>query len=125
MAQELLLELHRRGIRLRLADDRLEVVAPAGSMTPQLRDDLREQRDELIVLLRRAEPAPEPDVLTADPAHRYDPFPLTDIQQAYVVGRHTAFELGGIFTPTTSRWTGGTNSPARSATRPWPGPVRR
>jgi len=100
MAQELLLELHRRGIRLRLADDRLEVVAPTGSLTPQLRDELREQRNELIALLRRADIAPEQPDLIPDPAHRYDSFPLTDIQQAYVVGRHSAFELGGIFTHT-------------------------
>lgn len=33
-----------------------------------------------------------------DPAHWHDPFPLTDVQQAYWVGRHGAFELGNVST---------------------------
>ncbi|MEV4739899.1 amino acid adenylation domain-containing protein [Streptomyces sp. NPDC049555] len=30
------------------------------------------------------------------PAERHEPFPLTDIQQAYVIGRHRGLELGGV-----------------------------
>ncbi|MFE9413670.1 amino acid adenylation domain-containing protein [Streptomyces sp. NPDC006704] len=30
------------------------------------------------------------------PEHRHEPFPLTDIQQAYLIGRHRGLELGGI-----------------------------
>jgi len=33
-----------------------------------------------------------------DSAHRHEPFPLTDIQQAYWLGRSQAFELGNIGT---------------------------
>ncbi|MCZ7415699.1 non-ribosomal peptide synthetase [Streptomyces sp. WMMC897] len=33
--------------------------------------------------------------LVANPAQRYEPFPLTEIQQAYLVGRSTAYDLGG------------------------------
>lgn len=44
-------------------------------------------------------PGPEevrlPD-LTPRPEHRHEPFPLTDIQQAYLIGRHKSLELGGI-----------------------------
>ncbi|MGB3206652.1 MAG: amino acid adenylation domain-containing protein, partial [Crinalium sp.] len=36
--------------------------------------------------------------ITPDLNQRYQPFPLTDIQQAYWVGRSTAFELGNIAT---------------------------
>ncbi|MEA5617544.1 amino acid adenylation domain-containing protein [Cronbergia sp. UHCC 0137] len=32
------------------------------------------------------------------PQERYQPFPLTDIQQAYFIGRNAAFELGNIAT---------------------------
>lgn len=34
--------------------------------------------------------------LVSDPDHRYDPFPLTDIQHAYWVGREGAIELGNV-----------------------------
>ncbi|MEU7046987.1 non-ribosomal peptide synthetase/type I polyketide synthase [Streptomyces eurythermus] len=36
--------------------------------------------------------------LVADPAGRHEPFPLTDLQQAYLVGRTDAFELGNVST---------------------------
>ncbi|MEM8603686.1 MAG: amino acid adenylation domain-containing protein, partial [Cyanobacteria bacterium P01_H01_bin.121] len=36
--------------------------------------------------------------LLPDPDSRYEPFPLTDIQQAYVLGRNQAFELGNVAT---------------------------
>lgn len=35
-------------------------------------------------------------VLQPDEAHRHEPFPLTDVQQAYWLGRREDFELGGI-----------------------------
>ncbi|AOP45366.1 hybrid non-ribosomal peptide synthetase/type I polyketide synthase [Streptomyces lydicus] len=34
----------------------------------------------------------------ADPAARHEPFPLTDLQHAYLVGRTDAFELGNVST---------------------------
>ncbi|MGH3899438.1 MAG: amino acid adenylation domain-containing protein [Pseudonocardiaceae bacterium] len=36
--------------------------------------------------------------LVPDPDSRYEPFPLTDLQQAYLVGRTDAFELGNVST---------------------------
>ncbi|HTE40724.1 MAG TPA: condensation domain-containing protein, partial [Steroidobacteraceae bacterium] len=33
--------------------------------------------------------------LLPDPAHRYEPFPLVEIQQAYAVGRTASFDFGG------------------------------
>lgn len=42
---------------------------------------------------------PAPTVkLVPDVARRYEPFPLTDIQQAYWIGRNEAFELGNVAT---------------------------
>ncbi|HWX41226.1 MAG TPA: condensation domain-containing protein, partial [Blastocatellia bacterium] len=38
-----------------------------------------------------------PDIVP-DIEHRYDPFPLTDVQQAYWVGRSAALELGNVAT---------------------------
>ena len=36
--------------------------------------------------------------IVADPAHQNDPFPLTDVQQAYWIGRSETFELGNVAT---------------------------
>jgi len=37
-----------------------------------------------------------PQVLVPDPARRHEPFPLTDIQEAYWLGRRALLELGGV-----------------------------
>ena len=96
MAQELLAELQRRGIRLRLADGRLEVLAPAGALTPDLRGQLASRRDELIALLGSTVTAQETAGITPAPQAWHEPFALTDIQHAYWVGRGSAVELGGV-----------------------------
>ncbi|WP_324188891.1 non-ribosomal peptide synthetase [Nocardia farcinica] len=49
--------------------------------------------DTAVEPLRRAARIP---AVTADPEHRLDPFPLTDIQVAYWLGRSADFDLGGI-----------------------------
>jgi amino acid adenylation domain-containing protein/non-ribosomal peptide synthase protein (TIGR01720 family) len=41
-------------------------------------------------------PAPSLAALVPDPAARQEPFPLTDVQQAYWIGRGGAFELGNV-----------------------------
>jgi yersiniabactin nonribosomal peptide synthetase len=34
--------------------------------------------------------------LTADPARRHEPFPATDVQRAYLLGRGDGYDLGGV-----------------------------
>ncbi|MBI2893045.1 MAG: amino acid adenylation domain-containing protein [Deltaproteobacteria bacterium] len=41
-------------------------------------------------------PVPGLPVMVPDLAHRFDPFPLNDIQQAYWIGRQADFELGNV-----------------------------
>jgi Condensation domain len=58
-----------------------------------------QKRAMLAELLRTRAPAPAaamPATVTPDLAHRHQPFPLTDIQQAYWVGRSGAFDLGDV-----------------------------
>jgi amino acid adenylation domain-containing protein len=98
MTQELLAELNRRGIKLRLADGRMDVLAPAGSLTAELRERLKGNRDQLIALLREAESGGDLPEITPRPGELYEPFALTDIQHAYWVGRSPAAELGGVGT---------------------------
>src|SRR5215469_7387354 len=69
MTMDLFGELYRRGIKLR-RDELVEAVARSENMGGQV----------------TLEPAPQ---------ERHDPFPLTDIQHAYWVGRSPAVELGG------------------------------
>ncbi|MDQ6673244.1 MAG: HAD-IIIC family phosphatase, partial [Chloroflexota bacterium] len=54
-------------------------------------------------IMARVDPSREPDhaayglpAVTPDPEHRGEPFPLSDIQQAYWVGRDAGFELGNV-----------------------------
>src|SRR5271166_733940 len=95
----LLADLEQKGIRLWVDDGRLSIRAPKGALTPELRDRLSEHKSEILTLLSRvdhADPsAPLPEVVP-DPSRRYQPFPLTDIQQAYLVGRTSAFDLGNV-----------------------------
>jgi amino acid adenylation domain-containing protein/non-ribosomal peptide synthase protein (TIGR01720 family) len=42
--------------------------------------------------------AEEFPTITADATRRYEPFPLTDVQQAYWIGRTNIFELGNVAT---------------------------
>lgn len=98
MTQDLLGELHQRGIKLRLTDGRLDVVAPVGALTTQLRDKLRDRRDDLIAMLQDVAADAAPAAIVPRPEDRHEPFPLTDIQHAYWVGRGSAVELGGVST---------------------------
>jgi len=95
---DLLLDLDQRGVRLRLVDGRVDVLAPAGSLTPDLRRLLGHHRERLTRLLVGLAPADEPAAVASRPDERYEPFPLTDIQHAYWVGRNPALPLGGVCT---------------------------
>ncbi|MFI9154630.1 amino acid adenylation domain-containing protein [Streptomyces sp. NPDC053367] len=98
MTQDLLVELRRRGVRLRLVEGRLDVLARPGALTPELREELRDRREELMAALDGVGPRETGRELVARPAERHEPFPLTDIQHAYWVGRGNALELGGVST---------------------------
>src|SRR6185436_20391332 len=47
---------------------------------------------------RAATPAAVLPEIVPDPARRHLPFPLTDVQQAYLIGRGDAFALGQVST---------------------------
>ena len=56
----------------------------------------------LVIKHHRANPSEQTDsdilqhIFVSDPEKQHEPFPLTDIQQAYWIGRHHSFELGNI-----------------------------
>ncbi|MFI6044558.1 amino acid adenylation domain-containing protein [Nocardia sp. NPDC051321] len=74
-------------------DGQLRYRAPKGVMTPDRLAQLRTHKGGLLDLLREREFGPG---LVADPAARFEQFPLTDIQSAYLLGRSRAFDYGGV-----------------------------
>ena len=95
--KELLTELNKLGIKLWVENDKLNIEAPKGALTPELRNSLAEHKPEIIRLLLLWDTnTTSLPVIEPDPSRRYQPFPLTDIQQAYWVGRSGIFELGNV-----------------------------
>ena len=91
-AGELVATLEHLGVRLWSDAGQLRFRAPRGVMTAGRRDALRDNRDEVLDHLhdRAREGALAPDV-----ASWGDPFPLTDVQSAYLLGRSDSFAYGG------------------------------
>ncbi|WP_306323275.1 MULTISPECIES: amino acid adenylation domain-containing protein [unclassified Streptomyces] len=93
----LLDELARNGIRLQTADDgRLEVRAPKGRLTADLRERIGLHKPELLRWLAslsapRPATGPLPQVVP-DPAGRYEPFPPSDLQASFLIGSREGFE---------------------------------
>ncbi|MET9297634.1 amino acid adenylation domain-containing protein [Streptomyces sp. NPDC003077] len=94
--EDLLVELRDRRVNLRLHGERLDVEAPDGTLTPELQDAVTAHHDRLVALLRgNPHPVNLPGIAPR-PQERHDAFPLTDIQHAYLIGRHKGLELGGV-----------------------------
>jgi amino acid adenylation domain-containing protein len=95
----LLTNLSNKGIKLSANGDSLLVDAPKGVMTRELRDSLTEHKAEILLMLRQYDSgtssAALPTIVPV-PEQRYEPFPLTDMQHAFWVGRSGAIELGGV-----------------------------
>src|SRR3984957_4103874 len=84
-------DLADAGIEVWEEDGTLRYRAPRGTMTPERLELLRARRGELVAMLRGARAAIVPDL-----AARHEPFPLTDVQLAYLLGRKDVFAYGGI-----------------------------
>lgn len=84
-------ELEALGILLWVEEGQLRFRAPAGALTDDHKALLKSHKQELIARL-----SPEQQALQTDPQHRHDPFPLTDVQAAYLVGRGSAYAYGGV-----------------------------
>ena len=94
---ELFAELTRKGVQVSANGDELTVHAPKGVLTPPLRAALAEKKAEILTRLRQARNGDVARVrIIPAPQDRLLPFPLTDIQQAYWIGRTAAIELGGV-----------------------------
>jgi amino acid adenylation domain len=91
-ANALITELEHVGVHLWLDGNKLRFRGPRGVMSQERREQVAAQRDEIIQLLRQQalpEPIPQPDAC-------HEPFPLTDVQAAYLLGRVRGNRLGGV-----------------------------
>lgn len=85
-------DFESRGVYLWADQGNLKFKAPAGVMTAALKTQLQDNKAALIDYLS------DPVMAAIEPnyADRYQPFPLTDLQVAYLVGRNNAVEYGGV-----------------------------
>ena len=67
-----------------------------GDISKRLAGLSPERRAALLKLLGRGADDARPAVVLAAPEARFEPFPLTDLQQAYWIGRSGGFELGDV-----------------------------
>lgn len=80
------------GVYLWAEKDQLKFKAPAGVLTDNHKQELKSKKNELIEFLSD----PVVEAIVPDLDNRYEPFPLTDLQVAYLVGRNNVIEYGGV-----------------------------
>lgn len=94
---ELLMELAGLNVQLSLEGDALLIKAPQGAVTPELQARMKVSKPAIVAQLTdrklarsaRAAACPAPDA-------RHEPFELTDVQQAYWIGRTDLAEHGTV-----------------------------
>ena len=88
--EELIEEYQKMGIELFLDKENLKFKAPKGVMTSEIKEVLKKNKQQIIeYLLMEKEIKP-------DAEHKYNPFPLTDVQAAYMLGNSSVYEFGGF-----------------------------
>jgi pyochelin synthetase len=90
---ELIAELEGQGVRIWAEDGSLRYRAPKGVMTQDRLEALREHKEALLEQVSNGSGAA---AFAADPEARFEPFPLTDVQSAYLLGRRDVFSYGGV-----------------------------
>ncbi len=90
---ELVDRLEAVGVQLWAATGELRFRAPRGALSDADRAELRQQRSALLEYLQEDI---DSDLLVAEPGHANDPFPLTDVQTAYLLGRSDGLDYGGV-----------------------------
>lgn len=90
-AAELIADLKNRGVQLWEDGGSLRFRAPNSVMTDELKDRLKEHKAEILAELQTEDPE-----IGSAPDHRFDVFPLTPVQSAYVLGRRKAFDYGDV-----------------------------
>jgi len=87
-------ELARVGIKIRLTgNDQIEVTAPSGRLSGDLRARIAQHKQGLIAWLTRAQASPAGlPVIVPDPDALFEPFPASDLQMSFLIGSREGFE---------------------------------
>lgn len=99
IAQEILADLESQGARFWEENGALRYSAPKGLMDQKRRQQLAAVKEQLLPLLRRrgnGEGNLSITTIKPDPTRLHEPFPLNDMQAAYLVGGNELFETGNI-----------------------------
>ena len=97
--KELLNELSEQGVKLWTDGEELRIRANKGVITTEKREMISEYKLEILEQLRQNKTAASTTslpVIVPQPEKRYEPFPMTDIQYAFWVGRMGVLELGHV-----------------------------
>lgn len=92
-ARDLLAHLRSRGARLWEENGKLNYRAPQGAVSGDDLAVLKALKAQILALLDDEQ---QRSALRPREAERYQPFPLSPVQGAYLVGRNAAFGYGGV-----------------------------
>lgn len=90
--KELIQEYEMFGIHLWLENEKLKFRAEKGTLTEERKQKLVEHKSEIIEFLSKRDKI----VMEHKEETQFEPFQLTDIQAAYLVGRKSVYEYGGV-----------------------------
>jgi pyochelin synthetase len=91
--------LSLKGVKLAVNGNSLEIDAPKGAITSELRNALARHKLEILKLLHQNGKSVSTQglpTIVPEPKLRHEPFPLTDMQYAFWVGRSGILELGNV-----------------------------
>jgi len=86
-------EMESAGVRLWEESGQLRFRAPKGIMTEERRAALHQRKEAVLDYLRQGL---DLEAVVPDPGSSYQPFPLTEVQGAYLLGRRETFAYGGV-----------------------------
>ncbi|WP_280507043.1 non-ribosomal peptide synthetase [Nocardia flavorosea] len=86
-------DLRQRGVQLWGDGEQLRFRAPQGVLTAEHRETLVANKPAVLEFLARDQAMIS---VSADSAAAHEPFPLTPVQQAYLVGRDPTYPFGGV-----------------------------
>ena len=91
--ETLIESFEKNGIHLFMDGEKLRYKASKELMTAEVLSQLKAHKAEIIEQLNKSA---NENTFVIDSTHRYEPFPLTDVQSAYMLGRSKTFEYGGV-----------------------------